>query len=203
MMFSARLIMLIVFCVLQAGCAKTPSVSSRSGTVMDIAERGSNRGKDRILVFVKADYAPELLEDKELNEFIWSNYYYESISLSHIYDEKMLRAYVANQKRAGNFRNGLSFDEYLLIRDQAFTVTDVEIIKHLRLTQTPELVIIDERGQVIDRYSNMTSDPMFGEMVRRNAFHGKSERELDAMLWSLDQESDRASLFAFLRRNAF
>ena len=182
------------------------STSFTSEVISQVVDRSSDRGKDRILIYIQGESrAPDLTKDQEIQTLIRNNYYFETVRLSYGYDDGMFREVYTRNKGNGNWRSSLTYEEYLLRRNNPYSMRDLEVIKYLGLRQTPELVVLDSQGRILDHYTAMTSDPHFRHLIQRGAFSSSSnltEEQIEVLLWSLEDDNDREDLIRFLRKNA-
>ena len=190
---AATTVLLLICAVSFGGCTKN--------LLHAPIERYEQSGKSLILLQVYSKHKIEFVHSKKVETVLEGNYHYERIRLSGGYHEADLQDHVARMKLAGEYRWNLTFKEFLRIRNGPPPLSDDEIrlIDDIGLSQTPELVVLDHSGRVLDHF------PMgWGDIYQRNRDKSRELRDTEEprTYWDPKAESSQEQIFEFLNRNA-
>jgi len=154
-------------------------------------------GKRYLYIFHNDDAVFNFEQDPKIKEILDNHYIQMSIRLSSPYDRDYMINYISSLRKKGVYRDNMKIDKYLLTKKNPMDKLSMKYINKFRLTQTPELVVVTEKGRIMGHYVRHHT---FADNIRINEYE-QSGLELKKIFWNIGDREDRTSLLDFLRKH--
>ncbi len=155
-------------------------------------------GKRYLYIFHNDDAVFNFEQAPKIKDILDKHYIQMSIRLSSQYDRDYMNNFISSLRKKGIYRENMKIDRYLLIKKNPMDKLSMKYINKFKLTQTPELVVVNEKGRILGHYVRHHT---FADNIRINEYE-ESGIELKKIFWNIEDREDRMSLLDFLRKHA-